>query len=99
MLFSITRPGEESPKPEQRTFDEAVRRNIILSRVQDLVAWGRKNSIWPFNFGLSCCYVEMATSIEPDSAPMSNSVSRRRTISPSLNQCAGGTITKSLCAR
>ena len=42
--------------------DDAVRRSVVLTRLQDLIAWGRKNSIWPYNFGLSCCYVEMATS-------------------------------------
>jgi len=43
--------------------DTAVRRTLILSKLEDLVAWSRKNSIWPFHFGLSCCFVEMATSI------------------------------------
>jgi NADH-quinone oxidoreductase subunit B len=43
--------------------DEAIRKSVLFSRLEDLIGWGRKNSIWPFNFGLSCCFVEMATSI------------------------------------
>lgn len=50
-----------SPQPGGTAMDEFIRRNIVMAKLEDMVAWGRKNSIWPFNFGLSCCYVEMAT--------------------------------------
>jgi NADH-quinone oxidoreductase subunit B len=45
------------------SIEEEVNQSIMLTTVQDLLAWGRKNSMWPFHFGLSCCFVEMATSI------------------------------------
>lgn len=60
---SLFSGGEENHSGSGHSFDEAVRENIVLTRLQDMLAWGRKNSIWPFNFGLSCCYVEMATSL------------------------------------
>lgn len=59
MVWWLSKP-EAAPRTE--AIEEDIRRNILFARLQDMLAWGRKNSVWPFNFGLSCCYVEMAAS-------------------------------------
>jgi len=65
MQWSLTKPDVTSLVAirDSEPFEQTARRGVVLSRLEDLVQWGRKNSVWPFNFGLSCCYVEMATSI------------------------------------
>jgi NADH-quinone oxidoreductase subunit B len=63
MNWTLDKPGNQHIGAETALLDEAVQKSVFFSRLDDMIAWGRKNSIWPFAFGLSCCFVEMATSI------------------------------------
>ncbi|HET8729570.1 MAG TPA: NADH-quinone oxidoreductase subunit B [Moraxellaceae bacterium] len=74
MKYTLTRvdpnaPNERYPMQQKQTVDdpveEQVKNSIFMGRLEEMIHgaanWGRKNSLWPYNFGLSCCYVEMAT--------------------------------------
>jgi NADH-quinone oxidoreductase subunit B len=39
--------------------NDLSRHGIVLTTLEDLYNWGRKNSLWPLQFGLACCAIEM----------------------------------------
>jgi NADH-quinone oxidoreductase subunit B len=39
--------------------DQVQEQGFVLSRLDDLVNWGRKSAIWPMPLGISCCAIEM----------------------------------------
>src|SRR5690554_3349728 len=72
MKYTLTRANPDSsqyPQQKRKTvpdpMEQQVHRSIFMGKLETVlhsaVNWGRKNSLWPYNFGLSCCYVEMAT--------------------------------------
>jgi NADH-quinone oxidoreductase subunit B len=38
---------------------EDLNHNFLTGKLEDLVKWARRNSVWPATFGLACCAIEM----------------------------------------
>ncbi len=73
MKYTLTRidPNQADRYPHEQKqvvddpIEEKVRNSVYMGKLEEMVHagvnWSRKNSIWPYNFGISCCYVEMTT--------------------------------------
>ena len=38
---------------------ELGKQGVFITTIQELYNWGRRSSVWPMNFGLACCAIEM----------------------------------------
>ena len=38
---------------------ELGKQGVFVTTLQELYNWGRRNSVWPMQFGLACCAIEM----------------------------------------
>ncbi|MGE3308493.1 MAG: NADH-quinone oxidoreductase subunit B [Limisphaerales bacterium] len=70
---------------------------VVVTSIQEFYNWGRKNSVWPLQFGLACCAIEMiaSTMARYDMARFGSEVFR-----PSPRQAdlmiVSGTVTKKM---
>lgn len=39
--------------------NELSKQGVFTTTLQELYNWGRRSSVWPLNFGLACCAIEM----------------------------------------
>jgi NADH-quinone oxidoreductase B subunit len=50
---------DAAPTTDEGLVSELKKQGIFVTSVQELYNWGRQNSIWPLQFGLACCAIEM----------------------------------------
>ena len=87
-------PSEASPNP---TAAVASAPGVVVMSLSEIYNWGRKNSVWPLQFGLACCAIEMiaSTMARFDMARFGSEVFR-----PSPRQAdlmiVSGTVTKKM---
>ena len=47
------------PDPHADMVDPELASQLVLTRLDWIRDWGRRNSLWPLSFGLACCAMEM----------------------------------------
>jgi len=44
---------------------DKIENNLITTKLNELLSWARKNSLWPYPFGTACCGVEYMSVVGP----------------------------------
>ena len=60
--FALSQPAELFSRIDNEGIG-AAEGSIFLTTVDKAINWARKNSIWPMQFGLACCAIEMISMV------------------------------------
>ncbi|MGC8995742.1 MAG: NADH-quinone oxidoreductase subunit B [Thermoplasmata archaeon] len=77
-----------------------MRDTILFTTIEEVLNWGRSNSVWPFTFGLACCAIEMmsAQGSHYDIARFGSEIFRASPRQADL-MIVAGTVTKKMAPR
>jgi NADH-quinone oxidoreductase subunit B len=88
---------ETTPQVDKELRTQMSKHGIVVTSLQEIYNWGRRNSIWPMQFGLACCAIEMiaAAASRYDMARFGSEVFRASPRQADL-MIVAGTVTKKM---
>lgn len=53
------------PSLAEQTIEASASQFAFTTRLDDIVAWGQKNALWPLPYGTACCGIELMSVMGP----------------------------------
>jgi NADH-quinone oxidoreductase subunit B len=62
---ALRAPTSANPYNQGKSDEDLLKDSLFTTRIDELVSWSRKNSLWPMPMGLACCAIELMAMVGP----------------------------------